>query len=448
MKMKLLSIATIFILFTNSLGANETTTQILPYINQLRNQAGLIPLEADKIPAKAADNHANYLANEKDLQSYHTETNKKNPYYTAKNPWDRMKMYDYPITASGENVSWNDANLTASVNGLFVSIFHRLNFLSLKLNRLGSAVAYDANHAPYFVYDLATKSPQYYPDIQAQNPKITLWPPRDYQKAQPVFDNTESPAPLPECARGGNSGNPISIQFNPQKSGAIDYQTFTLTDPSGKTLTIKRLISKHIDDHTLVFFPVNRLEWDTTYTAHLAYLEDGAPKTIDWSFKTRSLPDYPIIRLTSKDKRYQVASGSHYILYLPPKDCTVYYNGYGTNNVNSASVEKIYDSNTIQIDVRGNTGDSFEISIGRNDKFTFDIFTHEIEALTFSDISTDSVTLHWKHTSTGNETGYKIFRDGKLIYTASINDRSYIDTGLTPNHTYRYTVKVTDEIPQ
>ncbi len=445
MKIKLLIMVSILILLTHSLGAKETTTQTLPYINQLRNLAGLIPFEADSIPSKAADNHANYLANEKEITSFHTETNKENPYYTADDPWSRMEKYDYPLTANGENVSMNDANLTNSIDGLFVSIYHRLNFLSLNLNRLGSAVAYNRDHIPFYVYDLATKSPQYYTDIQKQNPKITLWPPRNYTSTQPVFNNTEFPAPLPECKTEGNSGNPISIQFNPQKSGTIEYQNFTLINQYGQHLPIKQLNDEHIDDHTFVFFPIDRLEWDVNYTAHFDYLEDGKTKALEWRFKTRSLPNYPLIVLNSTKREYQVAGGHHYILYLPPKDCTTLYKGYGySGNTNGVTLEKSYDTNTIQIKVTGNAGDDFIFTIG-NEQFNFHIFTQEVDELTFENITAHSVTLHWKHTPTAQDQGYKIFRDGKLIHIASIDERSYTDDTLSPNLTYHYTVKVTDE---
>ncbi len=444
MKLKLFTLSSIFLLLANSLVAKETTAASVKYINELRSQAGLIPFIKDAVPSKAAQNHANYLANEEQINSFHDETNKDNLYYTGEKPWHRMKAYDYDLTASAENVSYNNPDVSNSIDGLFVSIYHRLGFLSLNLNKLGSAVAYNDTQIPFYVYNLATVSPQYSNDIQAQNQKITLWPPRNYQATQPLFSNNESPAPLPECKTGGNSGNPISIQFNPQKSGAIEYQNFTLTNQATQSLQIKQLKNSHIDEYTLAFFPVNRLEWNTNYTAHLDYLEDGEQKTLDWAYKTRSLPDYPLITLASTEKHYQVASGNHYILYLPPKDCTTLYNGYGYNG-NGITLEKSYDTNTLQIKVTGQVGDDFTVSIGSN-HYNFHIFTQEVHDLSFDNISADSVTLHWEHTLSAHDSGYKIFRDGKLIHIASIDEKSYTDSALAANHSYRYTVKMSDEV--
>lgn len=46
-----------------------------------------------------------------------------------------------------------------------------------------------------------------------------------------------------------------------------------------------------------------------------------------------------------------------------------------------------------------------------------------------------------------NETGFKIFRDDKLITITPPDAQSYIDDNLSPNTTYIYTVKATDDLP-
>jgi hypothetical protein len=64
--------------------------------------------------------------------------------------------------------------------------------------------------------------------------------------------------------------------------------------------------------------------------------------------------------------------------------------------------------------------------------------------LMFSDVTKTSVTLHWNDNA-NNETGYKIFRNGVLINTVTSNSTSYMDTALTQNTSYTYTVKATLE---
>ncbi len=59
--------------------------------------------------------------------------------------------------------------------------------------------------------------------------------------------------------------------------------------------------------------------------------------------------------------------------------------------------------------------------------------------------STTSVDISWKDNS-NNETGFKIFRDGKLIHITKENVTRFTDSGLVPNTTYKYTIKATDDI--
>ena len=61
-------------------------------------------------------------------------------------------------------------------------------------------------------------------------------------------------------------------------------------------------------------------------------------------------------------------------------------------------------------------------------------------------LSSSEVLIKWRDNS-DSETGYKIYRDDHLIDITSQNVTSYKDTNLLPSHTYRYTIKATDDNP-
>jgi chitosanase len=64
--------------------------------------------------------------------------------------------------------------------------------------------------------------------------------------------------------------------------------------------------------------------------------------------------------------------------------------------------------------------------------------------LWFDQITKNSVTLHWRDNS-DDESGFKIYRDGELIYIAKENATSFKDTFLYHNREYLYEIKATDD---
>ncbi len=58
---------------------------------------------------------------------------------------------------------------------------------------------------------------------------------------------------------------------------------------------------------------------------------------------------------------------------------------------------------------------------------------------------TTTVDISWQDNS-DNESGFKIFRDGKLIHVTNANETHFKDSGLTPSTTYSYEIKATDDM--
>ena len=410
-----------------------STTEATDYLNQLRQKAGMIDIIADEDLGVAAQNHSEYMR--EDNVFSHKESNQNNSHYTGEWTGDRLNHINYPYTAYNENISNGNSDITNSIDSLFQAIYHRMNFLSFVVNRLGAGVS-----GKFFTYDMAAKSPQYYNDIQDLNPKVVLWPPKDYDKAQPAFFNTEFPAPLPECSTGGSSSNPVSIQFNSSKSQTINLNGFELKDAQGDIISTKQI--ENLKDGQFAFISKDRFDWDAKYSATFNYEEDGKDKTISWNFKTKSL-SYPLFKLTAIDKIYDLAKNDTLALYFKPDNC-LQNSSQISYDPSKIEILKIIDKDTYYVKITGNVGSDFSINHAGK-VYQFHIFTSEVESLSFSNKTANSVTLNWTHTNTGDATGYKIYRDGELIYTASIDERSYTDTNLSPNHTYRYTVKVTND---
>jgi len=68
---------------------------------------------------------------------------------------------------------------------------------------------------------------------------------------------------------------------------------------------------------------------------------------------------------------------------------------------------------------------------------------NEPSNLVLKAISSSSVSIHWNDNSS-DESGFKIYRDDKLIKVVGTNVTTFVDSGLKANNSYKYTIKATD----
>jgi len=61
--------------------------------------------------------------------------------------------------------------------------------------------------------------------------------------------------------------------------------------------------------------------------------------------------------------------------------------------------------------------------------------------------TSSTVSLSWQDNAT-DESGYKVYRDDKIVAKLPSNSTSYTDRGLTPQTEYRYSIKATDDIAE
>jgi hypothetical protein len=156
-----------------------------------------------------------------------------------------------------------------------------------------------------------------------KNPDYVVWPPLNANEVRPVFFD-ETPDPLPDL---DVSGYPLSLQFNPGKVKSAKVSTFKLEKKSknGKWTRIKAVREiNHSNDPQKVFsklqfawFPLQRLDWNTTYRASVFAKIDESKNNIKWLFTTKSI-NTPLITVKSHQKKVLVPKDKWFTLYLVP----------------------------------------------------------------------------------------------------------------------------------
>lgn len=333
----------------------------LNYLNTLRNGAGLISYSTNSLLDTAAQNHTDYLILNNTLGHNEVENN---PGFTGVSPGDRITAAGYIWTSYSENISAGDNDIYESIDGLISAIYHRFGFLGFNHNEIGIGSSYDEDYDYKSVYgfDMANAGD---PSVTRQlNPQYVLWPHNNYSNAQTSFNNYESPDPTPECPPGGITGNPISIEFNPDKNSAITINSFKLFRNDGSELTNIKNLTANLNDDQFVIFPMTSLSLDSRYRAEFDYTESGVVKSISWNFNTRRYTDkrYEV----TDSNTYDVISGQSYIIHLKPEDCTISLSSYGWDNSIGTVVERL-------------SPDIFRISITRDTTFYSGSLTYTLQ---------------------------------------------------------------------
>ncbi len=397
MKQKNILLALGFVLVQyGAIHAKATTdlTQIrsdgINYLNTLRAHAGMIKFSAEQHLDTSSYNHAHYQMLNNAIG--HGETS-GNDGYTGASPAERAVYADYLHKTVNESISNGQDTVYQSVDGLIASIYHRFGLLGFDYDEIGIGADFSDSHAygNAYVYDIgvsqlrvlcageSSTADHYYYNVCADdtfriessqyenamaenanaNPAYVLWPYNGQNDSLPVFFE-ENPDPLPDCSV---SGYPVSIQFNPKKSGKIALSSFKIYDEgSNSEITNTTLLDKDSDPNSILseyeyaLFPLDRLAWGGQYRAELFYQEDGTDKQIVWRFSTKSAP-YPYYQVITKDSTFDIKSGQTYLLYLPPENCSDTMAQYSISYSSGLTLEyAFYDYNTIKLTATGTSG--------------------------------------------------------------------------------------------
>jgi len=384
--------------------SNTFANDFLDYLNEKRQNAGMISFKENELLNKAALNHSKYLI--KNNTQSHNQTRNRT-FFTGSNSDERAFFVGYDSFTS-ENLTVGNINTYESIDSLFTAIYHRFIFLNFKSNELGLGTFTNKNHSAS-VFNLGNSNINelckkrnfigvgtYYRNICKdrdfkiqkdvyiktkkinilKNPNIVLWPYPNQKNFNPVFYE-ETPDPLPFC---GVSGNPISVQFNPFKSGKIKLQSFKLyTSSNGeikdtKVFTKKTDPNKRFSDKEFALFPLQRLSWDTKYKVVFKYKEDGVLKSKKWSFKTKALA-YPLLNVSKEKEIFKVEAGRSNILYFQPSNCksTSQKYRYLYTDTMKINEKKFIDANTLLVNIDGKIGDVLKVKLGNKKEVLLEI---------------------------------------------------------------------------
>jgi hypothetical protein len=209
--------------------------------------------------------------------------------------------------------------------------------------------------------------------VKSLNPGVIIWPYENAENIPPVFYD-ETPDPLPDY---DVSGYPVSIQFNDYYyPNGVSLKSFKLYNSEGNEITDIRLIDENTDPNSefssyeYALFPLQRLDWNSTYTAEVVYEYNGQVYSKIWKFTTKALP-YPYYKITTTDETIYIQSDKTYAYYFVPQNANDLIKGYSYTYPSGDSVESgMIDYNTVWIKVNGKSGDTFSFSFDNGDKLT------------------------------------------------------------------------------
>lgn len=326
----------------------------LGYLNHIRQQAGLPLLHYSPELATAAGNHARYLTHHPN--DGHDETQTTSPLFTGAELGDRVAHAGYVYQGAQENISTIQNGKGSPLpyplpehlhlDGLMTAIYHRFSLLDPSIDEAGVVMAASPQHQVLVVNQgsrvhqslcrLGRKQPQvartylvglckdnsliYQDEMPKTNKQAyVVYPVGD--RARTDFHN-EIPNPMPEHEF---TGNPVSIVFA-SNSPKVSMRSFQLYQAdTGQAINPTHILTHQTDPNKLftpyqfALFPLQPLQYNTTYRAEFHYRQQGKNKTATWQFRTKK-PDYPYFSVQGGEK-LAVESGKAYFIQWTGKAC-------------------------------------------------------------------------------------------------------------------------------
>ncbi|MBU3916533.1 CAP domain-containing protein, partial [bacterium] len=185
------------------------------YLNQLRENAGMVLFKKNPLLEKSAGHHARYLSINAVIGHFEEPDR---PEFSGVKPSDRALFAGYNSKNVTENFSSGQKNSFESIEGLMSAIYHRFGFLAFSKNEVGISFA-SAGKDINFVYNMGNSqqnelcqnskyngSDSYYQSVckndekvsvkqfdtleqnaMKENPSIIVWPPNGAKQVLNVF---------------------------------------------------------------------------------------------------------------------------------------------------------------------------------------------------------------------------------------------------------------------
>lgn len=243
----------------------------LVYVNQIRQQAGLQPLQLDRSLTLAARAHAAYSnANPDERKTLPHGEQEGHRGFTGKWINDRIKYFggDYPY-GFGEVMHFMVEDVKSGIDGWMNSAYHRTLVLSPQYDYVGFGLV-DGTVVGDFK---ASRNPDKVKDV-------IVYPYEGMNDASIGFYGNEIPNPLAQF-RVDYSGSIISATA----SSKISLVQAKITDEFGNDIGF--YYEEHYGDN-LYLYPREILEGYTTYHVSITYFTEDQPepRSKTWSFRT------------------------------------------------------------------------------------------------------------------------------------------------------------------
>lgn len=275
---------------------NSSSEQQAAFVkyNTLRVGAGLTVLNNNSSlenAAKSHENHLGYIYDRYNILEGHYETY-ESPHYTGYSPSIRGQRAGY-AGSTGEVICYRqNGDIMQGIDELMSAIYHRNGILAYYSSDMGIGGFSDLYNFKAQVIDFGYTSDEVLERMK-NAAKVIIYPYDGESNVRRVFYE-ERPDPLPKTSE---SGNPISVTFNPYYVDRVEMLSFELFESDGTKVENVLLMDSSNDpngffnDTDFALFPMSVLKGSHTYTVRIEYNADGDVDIKEWSFTTRSNKD-------------------------------------------------------------------------------------------------------------------------------------------------------------